>query len=312
MDTSSRDLTLSTSERLGVPSSLSPAAQEELIRALEELWEAFAGRRTGSLTSDLDDLGTLFGKRGDARRLRATVARLPRPHAELPEQLAMPVYDGALITPVGRVVLECLRDSRSRGELGIAPANVGEAALIVAAAYQRWFVSWAEGQLHGTLSPPVLAFAVFLLLSGAEGPARALPLPADEIADRELADAINPILDAGAMAMGGDPIKQESLRSSWIVSQATRRLGPFGLVRTSRGGRGSDADLWIDSDRREVFAKELGARLSSRPGAKVALTDLRRAYDRRRPRLLALGIAHDDPLSASRVIDQLSRAIRPV
>jgi hypothetical protein len=284
---------------------------DQWIRALETLWRAFSGKSVSDLDEDLQALSALYGKQADARRLKEVAARAAAVAPPLPPEVAMPVLDGVLITPAGRVLLDELLRARSRGLAHITQDRQTAAANRVAAAFQRWYHEWAEANLDGRLSPPVLAFACFLLLANCIGEERALRLPADEHEDRQLLAAVVPVINAGSIAMGGKRLgKATSLRSSWVISQATRFLVPYGLHRRARGGRGSDAHVWVASAQRERYVSAVGRRIAARGIPPSALSVLRDAYETQRPHLLALGVARDDPLTVRASMTELREAMR--
>ena len=293
-------------ELFGVDTRFDRRRLHEWFRALQALWHEFADRPLGDLEGDLELLGSVFGKGAEARRLRVIASRAQEPSVPLPETIALPVESGALITPSGRVLLEELRYLKRIDSDLIVTDRCRVAAEQVASAYARWYAEWAAVQLKAQLSPPVLAFAAFLLVSGAIGADNALPLPADESEQREIVSALIPIIDAGSLAMGGRRLGQvDTLRSNWVVTQATRHLGAYGLVRRARDGKGSGADLWIEPESQERYTIALKRQFARRHDSTRALSQLYEAYRENRPRLLVLGAAHDTPMSAQKALDSL-------
>lgn len=289
--------------------------QDELLAVedfLRDAWEAQYGVPPSSFSSDLERLRALFKTGVSGKRLRESVSNLERisqPMPSLPESVFVTVDDQrGLITPEGRALLEELTNMRERDSFVIDRDSMLRATSRVAQAYGSWQRAWLETQLSGTgLRPGSYGFVLFLLVNGSTDERAALRLPAAVGEERELANALIPIMDTFAIGIGGRPTpKKESgrLRSNWQVTEARRQL--YGHI--ARDDRAGDAFFWIvdEDNTTEVLAKRLSTRSSlSLETLEQALDDLKKEYSRSRPALSAWGAAHDRRLHTEYVCRQL-------
>lgn len=287
----------------GAPLGYSSDTLNRWVRLLESCWSDFARRTAGELKEDLELLRPLFGTGANAKSLRATLAALP-PRDEsrlaLPAELALAFEDRALITPEGRVLLEVLQRLQHGGENVITEGQViwaQDAALAVRGAWGR---DWANKQLDGNMSPPVLGAACFLLVNGSIGPAHALRLPEDEREDRDLGRLVLPLVASFSETLGGNaPPVDSGLRSHWVFTQVSRLL-PLDVRREREIGGTS---LYIREDREAALLMNLRARLGRfEPTAVVtAVTRLVNGYRSVRGSFIALDQSYEDPRHTQRV-----------
>jgi hypothetical protein len=287
----------------GAPLGYSPDSLNRWIRLLEGCWIAFARGTAGELDEDLELLRPLFGAGANAKSLRATLAALA-PQGEsgqgLPGELALTFEDRALMTPEGRVLLEVLHRLQQSGENVIAEDQIIWAQHAALTARGAWGRDWAEKQLDGNMSPPVLGAACFLLVNGSIGPEHALRLPEDEREDRDLGRLVLPLVASFSETLGGNPPPVDSgLRSHWVFTQVSRLL-PLD-VRRERGIGGTS--LYVRDDREAALLMNLRARLGKFDPTAVdaAVAQLVNGYRTARGSFIALDQSYEDPRHTQRV-----------
>jgi hypothetical protein len=292
----------------GAPLGYTPDSLNRWIRQLEKCWIAFAQRATGDLTSDLEQLRPLYGTGANAQSLRGTMSELA-PHCDpdpaLPADLALTFEDRALITPEGRVLLEILQSLQRSGDNVITEVQALWAYNTALTTRCGWGRDWADKQLRGNMSPPVLGAACFLLINGSVGADHALLLPEDDHDDRELGRLVLPLVARFSEALGGTPPPLDSgLRSHWIFTQVSRLL-PLD-VRRDKGPGGTH--LFIRSDRETSLLSNLRMRLAKFDplSADAALSGLIAGYRAVRGSFIALNQSHEDPRHTQTVQRALS------
>lgn len=294
---------MTPSTLFGAPLGYSDDALSRWIRQLDGCWISFARRTVGELDNDLELLRPLFGTGANAKSLRATMAALS-PHGEpgpaLPDELALTFEDRALITPEGRILLEILRGLQQGGETVIAEGHILRAQHAALSTRCAWGRDWADKQLDGNMSPPVLGAACFLLVNGSIGLGHALHLPEDEREDRDLGRLVLPLIASFSETLGGKPPPLDGgLRSHWVFTQVSRLL-PLD-VRREKGVDGTA--LYIRDDREAALLANLRARLAKFDPVAVdaAVTQLITGYRAARGSFIALDQSYEDPRHTQRV-----------
>lgn len=281
----------------GAPLGYTQDTLARWIRHLEQCWTAFATRGPGELHDDLESLRPFFATGANAKSLRATMAGLP-PTRDLDlvrtTDLTLPFEDRALITPEGRVLLDVLHALRDTDEYVISDDRVLWAHHIALTARSTWSREWADKQLDGNMSPPVLGAACFLLINGSVGLPQALRLPEDDTEDRALGRLVLPVLGNFSESLSGKaPALDSGLRSHWVFTQVSRLL-PLDVRREKIAG---GTALYIREDRERVLVSNLHDRLARFDvlAVEAAITQLIADYRSIRGALIAVDQSFEEP-----------------
>lgn len=265
-------------------------------------WRSQHGRDLAEVRSDLDAIALVF--RPDARgaTLRKAVQSLgpihvPRP-PELPESMYLGVDDErGFVTAEGRLLAEIL-EKKPVGGVAISDDDLLEAATLLA----DFYGSSVRQAVAKTLSSPDLrplsfAFALLLLVNGSLGEKKALRLPSSREDDRRLMQALAPVLNAFAEAIGARSLAQKEaqrMEGNWVITEVPRQLPAL----AQREG----SSIWLRDGATLSTAHRLGELLArrrrppTRSDLHAGLQDLVDAYRRiARPALSSLGLAHDSP-----------------
>jgi hypothetical protein len=298
---------LSAATLFGAPLGYTGDELENWISDLERVWMMFSGTPVATLDEDLDRLGKVFSG-ASGRSLRSAFAELPDAGTRvqrLPEQVALQSDGRSLITPEGRILLEVLHRLRAGG-LQVIDRD-GQLGALTRAVEARggWYAAWARRQLSGTLSPPVLGAAIFLVVNGSIGRPFAFRMPVDEAADKQLGALVLPIVGGFSVAMGGkSPPTDAGIQSNWVFTQVSRFL----TRDVAREGGDFGTDMYVREGRESALLTNLRRRLAKYSGEqrRYALQELATSYREARGALLAAGVSHEEPVHTRRVLAQLS------
>lgn len=298
-----------------------------LADALDAAWQgqvyAAAGRWKGAppdaasdekgdevLLRDLSALALWFDPTATEKRLRDVLEPLPLSGpAPLDAGVLMLAAgpDVALVTPEGRAALWCLRRARAAGAFGSAdafvwldPADRARAVAVVQDQYREWCqrrlrtVSSLLAGGSGTLRPTAAGMLLTLLVNRNTSPERAVPRPEDLQRRAVISAAITSPSLAFAHALAGRAKARDTgtdLYRGWAIGELARRLGT-GLV--------TDGGIYIRPDAEPVAVDRLAEDLRRRPlslrqRVPDALDAALAEYERSRPVLNSLGLAHERP-----------------
>jgi hypothetical protein len=299
---------MTVSTLFGAPIGYSDASLSNWIAVLEESWVSLAGAGPGPLGADLRSLQSIFGQGASARALRASLRESSglADALGLPEGALLRVGDQEVITPEGRILLDCLHQLRRSSSRVLTDSQVANALSMAIEVRSTWYREWALRQVSSNASPPVLGAAVFLLVNGSVGIDRALLLPNSESADRALGDVILPIISDFSEHLGGRrPTAGTGVRSHWVFTQLTRIF----YRDIARSSTDAGTTVFVERDREERLIDDLRHRLDRQDAQSVAraLESILQAYRTRRGRLISLGVAHEEPSHTVLVARALSR-----
>jgi hypothetical protein len=297
---------MSASTLFGAPLGYDTQVREQWISDLERVWQMFAGRPIATLDQDLAELAKVFtGVSG--RTLRAIVADLPEADArlrDLPEAVALQADGRILITPEGRILLDVLAQLKA-DDLNVIERDRQARALAVAVETRSsWYRDWARKQLSGTLSPPAIGAAVFLLINGSIGHSAALQIPVAESEDKRLGELVLPMVGRFSLALGGkQPATNVGIQSHWAFTQVSRFLARDVTREKTMDGTA----LYVRKDREQALLADLSKRLAKyRFELRThALDQLAVDYRDQRGALIAAGVSHEEPVHTRRVIAAL-------
>jgi hypothetical protein len=254
----------------------------------------------------------LFATGTSAKSLRTTLSHLDAIVGNgqlLPETVLLPVEDRGLITPEGRILLQVLITMRDKGDYVIDADRALEALATSVETRSEWHRAWVQRQVSGTLSPPALGAAVFLLVNGSIGRQKALVMPVRESEDRTLANIVLPIIGKFSQTLGGKvPSAESGIRSHWAFTQVSRFLA----IDVARDTESDGTALFVREGREQHLIDDLAARLAKwdPPAVSTAVDSLVREYRRVRGTLVNGGISFEDPTHTQKVTRALT-AIRP-
>lgn len=290
------------------PLGYTPSSLEQWITDLEETWLAFSRTSPSDVRSDLQRMSRVFGAGTSARALRRHVGDLGRVDARvlrLPERVALPIGDRALITPEGRILLDVLLQLRRAGGEVVDQDAVVDALDLATRTRAEWYRDWMVKQLDGTLSPPALGAAVFLLVNGSVGREAALEMPDAEAADLALGAVALPMIGLFSERLGGDaPASDTGIRSHWAFTQVSRFLSR----RVARETTAKGTALYVKDGHEQDLLADLRRRLAKYKAHQVgaAVDALVGAYRANRGKLVAAGVSHEEPVHTRRVVAALS------
>jgi hypothetical protein len=220
-----------------------PALVDYLARA----WQVEHGIEFDDLEDDFDKLQRVFQSHVSGKGLRDHVKSLgslneQRPY--VPEPLIIAVASNqAIVTPEGRVVLEASRAGTRWSE-----ADDLRCASKLAVFYGESLRGWiSRASESGLLPTPSAGFVVFLMINGSVGPERAMRFPNNAAEETELAEIVMGVASSFSEGIGGPAIgakERMQLRTSWVISQATRHLGRY-ITRGARDSSGVGS-IWLE------------------------------------------------------------------
>lgn len=331
---------------LGREHALSNQRARVLLDALAELWNQQAGLiRTGqraaiefsalrSLEHDLASLHYWFNPTATGRRLRDALDRLPpvRPSfmaefgdlEEFGDLIERVDNRRVLVSPEGRVAmwviasgLDLAETAESDDSLWFSQQQVMMAWATLHGTYRDWNrqrIRNVTGLLleeTATLRPSVIALLLVLLINRNTAKERRLPAPGEAELSNDVSRAIAQPALAFTRALGGNRDSKADARGleiyrGWAAGEIARRLG---------SGFHREDGIWIDEDVVSAAEDRLVAALAGRPAKQLAevpfaLDALRSEYERVRPLLTTLGIAHERPSVTNRLVDKILRAVQ--
>ncbi len=300
---------MSTSTLFDAPLGYSGESLSRWIDALNRVWMAFAGRPSGDLEEDLASLAPAFATGTSPKTLRTLVSELPPIDDDdlsfLPDSIALRLHRARLITPEGRILLAVLAGLERDGDAVVSGEKHIEALTRSLRTRADWHAAWLRKQLTGTLSPPVVGAALFLLINGSIGVDAALVLPKEVARDKALGRVVLPMIGIFSMALGGqEPDPSSGLRSHWTFTQVSRFLSRD-VVRARQG---SGAVMYVRIGHEQHMMQELQRRLTRHSPAKVevALDSFVTKYRESRGKLISLGTMHEDPTHTRRIVRALT------
>lgn len=303
---------MSSQNLFGAPTSYDPVSLQRWIRLLLRAWHALVGRPPERLRTDLDELRSIFGNGASAKAIKMRVYELPEADAEmrtLPSEVALLVDDCALITPEGRILLEVLQGLQ-KGGTGEIDLGRQLAALTTANTLRgEWHAQWLTKQFKSNLSPAAIGAALFLLINGCVGEAKALEMPSDGQRDRELGRVIMPLVAGFSESLGkSPPATDEGIRQHWAFTQVSRLLGRE--VAREKGDRGTV--MFVRENREHNLLEKLGHLLANEEDARrqAAVLQFVEGYRRSRGKLAAFGQMHEDPTQTDKVARLLTRGVK--
>jgi hypothetical protein len=223
---------------------------------------------------------------------------------------------GGLITPEGRILLAQLSgDGPARFP---DPSHLNRTALEFYARGPRDAI--AAVTAIPSQRPSTLAFLLFLLINGSVGVDRALVLPAEGPADRQIVEALVDGISAFNAALLADKPEApapEALASWWPTTEATRHFWQFTQRERVEQAvpRPGGTAVSVRAHAASALVDELGLQLAGRKGISEhvvvqATRDLASAHRRQRASLLSLGMCFDDPVRTDDVVSSLTRVLR--
>lgn len=298
---------MSAETAFGISRFLEDDRREELVEFLQRAWLNQTGMPPGDLNNDLDLLRRWFRPDLSGAGARQALQGLSK-IGPSPDGISESVFlrlpgNRGLVTPEGRLLLDLL---------GSGTQTIDDRSLLHAEAtlndfYGQTYRDRLQGVLKGgDVRPHTFAFVLFLLLNGSIGEERAFRIPGDQHAEAGLAATVAEILDAFVIRTGGQelsPKQRERLKSNWVLTEASAQLPQF--VNHSRSG------YWLRSTEMDELPESLALVLASRrdppshDDVAEALDATYEAYRTGRPRLAALGLAHDDPNRSQAVMRRL-------
>lgn len=275
------------------------------------------------LRRDLDAMSLWFQPTATEKSLRAVLADLPPAEPPLFDagDLLLPVRpDAGLVTPEGRAALWCLVHAQQSGAfadadlyLWIDPATAAAAEKALLDQYRNWCLRRLKGVAGllqdetATLRPTAAGMLLVLLINRNTAPERAVPRPSDESRRRAISAAIAEPALAYAHALTGREKAAESgmdLYRGWALGELSRRLG--GGIETARG-------IYIRPEAEDRAVERLVADLRKRPPVvrqrvAAALDAALASYEKSRPVLSSLGLAHERPSNTAALRTRLLMA----
>lgn len=319
----------------GTAATLSTPQATQLLHDLKRIWRVqvaslpeglrkpAAPRSTDAseqvLADDLRLMKFWFDPIASGKRLRDVLGAIePAGVAgeDIPEELILAIDpERWLVTPEGRAVMWAVEAS-AEGDLDDLPeytnvylsqGTIRTALVLVHEVYREWNrqrITGVAGLLTAetaTLRPTAAGLLLILLLNRNTSPQRRLPSPDDPHASAEMTRAIAAPAIAFARELAGTEKASSrgvDLYRGWAMGEIARRLGT-GLHRAADG-------IWIHPEYEDAARQRLIDALSDRPerirsrlprAVDAALAE----YERVRPVLSGLGMAHERPSNTRRL-----------
>ena len=331
---------------LGRELDLTNRSARVLLDALTELWnqqapQIKAGPRTlsqladvGSLEGDLAKLYHWFNPTATGKRLREAFDRLPqiRPGfvanfgslEEFGDLIEQVDQRRVLVGPEGRVAMWIVAAGLTVAESDESddPLWFSQQQIVTAwATLHKTYLEWNRQRLRdvtgllreetATLRPSAIALLLVLLMNRNTAKDRRLPAPVEAKLSSDVSRAIAQPALAFTQALGGARDSKADARGleiyrGWATGEIARRLG---------SGFHREDGIWIDEDAVSAAEDRLVAALAGRPRKQLeqvpfALDALRNEYERVRPTLTTLGIAHERPSVTNRLVGKILRAVQ--
>ncbi len=335
-------MALSSANLFGATSTLPASQARQLLRDLKRIWSVQVaslpdGLRKSSVLSSADDSESAlaedlrlmkfwFDPIASGKRLRDVLGSIEPagvPGDDIPKELLLAIdSERWLVTPEGRAVMWAIEASVN-GDLDSLPDHTNiymsqgtmrSALVLVHEVYRDWNlqrITGVAGLLSGetaTLRPTAAGLLLVLLLNRNTSPRRRLPPPDDPNASDEMTRAIAAPAIAFARELAGTEKASSrgvDLYRGWAMGEIARRLGT-GLHHASDG-------VWIEPDHEDTARQRLIDALTDRPdrirsrlprAVDAALGE----YERVRPVLSGLGMAHERPSNTRRLRDDIVAA----
>jgi len=323
---------------LGLPAHVPVGRAAAWEAALARSWASLTSTEPGELAADLRAMGMLFNPAVKGETLRQALDELPATDlSDLAGELPVG-YDGPgvgpdpdrnsrfllelssgrqLVTPEGRVLLECLRAApRDEALVTIRGPGVLHAVGTLLSVYREWSTArlaqataLLDGSAPSSMRPAVLGLLLLLLVNRNTAQGRALPKTRDRAAGTPIAKALALPVSAFAQALAGgttDAERAVDLYRGWAWGELSRRLG-------RRLHNDFDGGIWLDPDAAGTALDRLCDDLAGRPQrlrerVPEAVAAAMAVYEEQRPYLTALGVAHDRPSNTRRILDAVARA----
>lgn len=329
-------------ELLGREADLTKGSADLLLNALIELWNQQAAQLKArprtfneladfeSLESDLVKLRHWFNPTATGRRLREAFDQLPqvRPNfvanfgnlEEFGDLIEEVDARRVLVSPEGRVAMWIIAAG-----LSIAESTASDDLLWISqqqvtmawATLHRTYLEWNRQRLRdvsgllreetATFRPSAVALLLVLLINRNTAEERRLPAPTEASLSSDVSRAIAQPALAFTRALGGSRDSKADARGleiyrGWAIGEIARRLG---------SGFHREDGIWIDESAVLIAEDRLVAALAGRPHKQLrhALDALRNEYERVRPLLTTLGIAHERPSVTKRLVGKILRAV---
>lgn len=308
------------------------AGQASLMKAQSSTREGFAD--LPQLQNDLGRLHHWFNPTATGRRLRDALDTVPRMRPGLAAHLGGLDAFGdliekvddtrVLVSPEGRVAmwilavgLDMSEDSQPDEGIWFSQQHVMTAWSLLHDTYLEWNrqrIRNVTGLLReetATFRPSAMALLLVLLINRNTSKERRLPAPVEARLSNDVSRAIAQPALAFTKALGGTRDSRADARGleiyrGWAVGEIARRLG---------SGFHREDGIWIDEDAVEAAEDRLVAALAGRTAKQLqqvpfALESLRDEYERVRPQLTTLGIAHERPSVTKRLVEKVVRAVK--
>ena len=275
------------------------------------------------LDADLGAMKVWFDPVASGKRLRELFAVLPATSgsdSRLAGELLIQVgSDQWLVTPEGRAIMwavEHVGINTAVQDQFFLPDNVVRSALAaVHRVYRTWVlqrVSNVAGLLAGetaTLRPSAAGLLFVLLVNRNTSRPWRLPSPSNPALSAEVSRTIAAPALAFARELSGTEKANErgfDLYRGWAMGEIARRLGT-GLHKDGEG-------IWIDPEAEGAARARLIEALADRPPSirervPAAIQSALAEYERVRPVLASLGVAHERPSSTRRLVDEILRGL---
>lgn len=285
--------------------------------------------RFDSVPPDLDKLHHWFNPTATGKRLRESFERLNPAvlscHGDLGDLVEPIDNERTIVSPEGRVAMWALAvgvrdrvgaDGGRDDPLWLSQQQVSAAWATLTVTYRGWNrqrlrdVTGLLREETATLRPSVIGLLLVLLINRNTAKERRLPAPESSKLSSDVSRAVAEPALAFVQALSGARDSRADARGlevyrGWVIGEIARRLGS-GLHR--------EDGIWIDESAVQVAEDRLIAALVNR--APEQLTEVNRAldvlleeYQRVRPQLTTLGIAHERPTVTRRLFDRISRAV---
>lgn len=208
---------------------------------LTEGWYLQAGRPLGELTEDFDDLAKWFHPKLRGQTVRARLASLPALEvgaSQLPAAVLLPSGDARyLVTPEGRVWLDCVEEARDAGDgyLVFTPSQGDVYADQLLALYRGWSRHRLDDVIEkrtgagAPLLPAAVGIVLLLLVNRSLNPESAIRRVRRADAQERIDDVVADVLEPFADRLAGKNKRERrrehySLWSGYPLTEARRRL----------------------------------------------------------------------------------------